>query len=106
MKITAVFFFLSAYYIASMDQAVAWPAAGVHTSSYPSGYLGESWRKTLEHKSQQQGKKEELRMNAEISRGQQIDINTDPETLHKCVHQICGKGEFTIALTNIIELMR
>ena len=98
MKIAAVLFILSVYYIADTEQA-AWPAGpGVHSMTHPAGPgpMEEMQRKAEEAMRVFQRKAGSLGNGerAEV----QFDVPArDPQKLYECANQDCGSSELIIA---------
>ena len=96
MKIAAVLFILSVYYIADTEQA-AWPAGpGVHSMTHPAGPgpMEEMQRKAEEAMRVFQRKAGSLG-NGERAKAQ-YTIPTDPQELYECANQDCD-SELIIA---------
>ena len=89
MKIAAVLFILSVYYIASTEQAAG--PAGVHT--YP-----RSWEE-MQHKARQGMKN--FKMNAEAyprAKAAQVNIPTNLQELQQCANKDCPGGKESLTL--------
>ena len=97
MKIAAVVFILSVYYIADTEPA-AWPAGpGVHSMMHPAGpgAMEQMQRKAKEAMREFQRKARSLG-NGERAKVQ-FDVPTDPQKLYQCANQTCGISELIIA---------
>ena len=89
MKIAAVLFILSVYYIADTEQAARPTGPGVHSMTYPAGpgSMEEMQRKAEEAMREFQRKAGSLG-NGERAKVQ-FDVPTDPQELYECANQDC-----------------
>ena len=95
MKIAAVLFILSGYYIASTEQAAG--PTGVHT--YP-----RSWEE-MQRKARQGMKY--FKMNSEAypgAKAAQVNIPTNPQELQQCANKDCPGGENSLIFKPLIPL--